>query len=306
MKKIYFLLCAMVALGLGAQTTINYPQDPGHYTNFEDGGSTYDNGSGAMGMWANFNAKQVAAFRNFTVTGLPGGTPSTMAIGDSFTITVSATRAYGQIGIALLASPSATSGWLDRHNNYAVQVNLNGEASGSYMPWELVSQGGTIDASSINGSTSYADFKFKFTLTGATSMEVDMNDGTEVFNVTLDKPDITSFCVYLSDDWNGSANADVFWKQTTEYTYAMTLSNNTQELENNATIFPNPAHNSIKINTTINSLMIYDINGKLVKEFKGEFDVMSEFNLSNLDSGIYILNIINNNGNKQISKLVKY
>lgn len=306
MKKFYFLLCVLIALSLGAQTTINYPQNPSHYTNFEDGGGTYDNGSGAMGMWANFNAKQVAAFRNFTVTGLPGGTPSTMAIGDSFTITVSATRAYGQIGIALLASPSATSGWLDRHNNYAVQVNLNGEASGSYMPWEVVSEGGTIDASSINGSTSYADYKFKFTLTGATSMEVDMNDGTEVFNVTLDKPDITSFCVYLADDWNGSTNADVFWKQTTEYTYSMTLSNNTQEIENNATIFPNPAHNNIKIDTTVNSLMIYDINGKLVKEFNGEFDAMSEFNLSNLDSGIYILNIINSKGNKQISKLVKH
>lgn len=306
MKTFYFTLFVVASFCLNAQTTINYPQNPSHYTNFEDGGGTYDNGSGAMGMWANFSAKQVAAFRNFTETGLPGGTASTMAIGDSFTITVSATRAYGQIGIALLASPTATSGWLDRHNNYALQVNLNGEASGSYMPWEIVSQGGTIDASSINGSTSYDDFKFKFTLTGATTMEVDMNDGTEVFNVTLDKPNITSYCVYLSDDWNGSSNADVFWKQTTEYTYAMTLSNNSFDLKEKFSVFPNPSNSTIKIGASINNLMIYDINGKLIKEFKGEFGENSEFNISNLNPNIYILKATNNSGKQQITKLVKY
>jgi hypothetical protein len=229
-----------------------------------------------------------------------------MSVGDSFTITVSATRAYGQIGIALLASPTATTGWLDRHNNYALQVNMNGEASGSYMPWEIVSQGGTINASSINGSTSYADFKFKFTLTGATTMEVDINDGTEVFNVTLDKTNITSYCVYLSDDWNGSTNADVFWKQPTEYTYAMTLSNNAFNLKDKFSVFYNPSNNTLKINSSLKNLMIYDINGKLIKEFKGEFRKNIEFNLSDLHPSIYILKATNNSGNQQTTKLVKY
>lgn len=306
MKKFYFTLFVVASFCLNAQTTINYPQNPSHYSHYSDGGGTYDNGSGAMGMWANFSAKQVASFRDFTQTGLPAGTPTTMAIGDSFTITVSATRAYGQIGIALLASPTATTGWLDRHNNYAVQVNMNGEASGSYMPWEVVSQGGTINASSINGSTAYADFKFKFTLTGATSMEVDMNDGAEVFNVTLDKPDITSFCVYLADDWNGDSNADVFWKQTTEYTYAMTLSNDAFELKNKFSVFPNPSNNIFKISNSLNDVMVYDINGKLVKEFRGEFAEDSEFNISDLTPNIYIIKATNNSGKQQITKLVKF
>jgi len=38
-------------------------------------------------MWANTTGnKQSVAFRNFTETGLPGGTATTMSIGDSFTI----------------------------------------------------------------------------------------------------------------------------------------------------------------------------------------------------------------------------
>ena len=84
MKKLYFLFFVTATLCLSAQTTINYPQNPGNYTNFEDGGGTYDSGGSEVGMWANFSAKQIAAFRNFTETGLPGGTASTMESNANF------------------------------------------------------------------------------------------------------------------------------------------------------------------------------------------------------------------------------
>ena len=222
MKKIYILVFIASTLTIGAQTTVNYPHRIANYdATFTDGGGNFDDGTDNFGMWANSAAKQSVAFRNFTETGLIGGTATTMAVGDSFTITVSATQAYGVIGLALLSSPSATASWDDRINNYAVQVNLNGN-SGAYDPWEVVSTAGTINASSIGGSTSYADFEFKFTLSTATTMNISINNGAEVFDITLNNENITGYSVYIMDDWNGSANNNIFWKPTTEYVYATT------------------------------------------------------------------------------------
>ena len=221
MRKIYILVLIASTLAIGAQTTVNYPQRVANYDiTFTDGGGNYNDGTENFGMWANSAPKQSVAFRNFTESGVPGGTATTMAVGDSFTITVSATQAsYGVIGLALLSSPSATASWADRINNYAVQVNLNGNG-GNNDSWEVVSTAGTINTSSIGGSTSYADFVFKFTLNTATTMNVSINNDTEVFDVTLNNSNITGYSIYISDDWNGVANSNIFWKPTTEYVYA--------------------------------------------------------------------------------------
>ena len=307
MKKLYLLFILIMAFSLNAQTTIVYPQRSANYnTFFSDGGGQFDDGTDNFGMWANIGgtAKQSVAWRNFTQDGTTTGTPSTMAVGDSFTITVSATRAYGVIGLALLSSPTTTASWADRINNYAVQVNLNGNG-GTYNPWEIVSTGGTINASTIGGSTTYADFKFTFTLNTANTMTVSINNGTETFNITLNNQNITGYSVYFSDDWNGSANANIYWKPTTEYTYAITLNNKRFDSNQSKVVFPNPVTNTFKTGTSINSLKIYDIAGKLVKEFNGSFDLNHEYDISYLRSNIYILKMKNNSGNQTITKLVK-
>lgn len=306
MKKLYFLLFVVSAFSINAQTTINYPQRAANYDAFfTDGGGNYDSGVDQFGMWANFNAKQSVAFRNFTETGLPGGTASTMQVGDSFTITVSATQAsFGVIGLALLSSPSATATWNDRINNYAVQVNLNGN-SGANDPWEVVSNGGIIDASSIGGSTTYADFKFEFTLSSVTTMDVSINDGAETFNVTLNNQNITGYSIYFADDWNGAANADIFWKPTTEYTYAVTLSAKTFDSSENLNVYPNPVSNTFTLNQNVEQLEIYNITGKLVKTFNGEFKKGNAFDISNLKQRIYLVKAINDLGEASTIKLIK-
>jgi len=306
MKQSYFLIAFFITGFLYAQTTISYPQRASNYDAFfTDGGGNYDSGADQLGMWANFNAKQSVAWRSFTETGLPGGTPSTMVVGDSFTITVSATQAsFGVIGMALLSSPTTMS-WDDRQSNYAVQVNLNGNG-GANDPWEVVSTGGTIDASAIGGSASYADFKFKFTLDTATTMTVSINDGAETFNVTLNNQDITGYSIYLADDWNGSANADIFWKPTTEYVYASTLSNN--EFDFNTPefkILPNPAQNTISINSDINKLSIYSISGKLIKQYNGDLIKGTLFDISQLSKGLFIIKLTHNSGVNSTTKLIK-
>jgi len=51
-------------------------------------------------------------------------------------------------------------------------------------------------------------------------MNISINNGAEVFDITLNNENITGYSVYIMDDWNGSANNNIFWKPTTEYVYA--------------------------------------------------------------------------------------
>tara|TARA_Y100000385_G_C13055656_1_gene621834 strand:- start:44 stop:964 length:921 start_codon:yes stop_codon:yes gene_type:complete len=304
MKQFYFLFYVALTLSLNAQTTVNYPQQTANYdATFTDGGGNFNDGPENFGMWANYDAKQSVAFRNFTESGVPGGTATTMAVGDSFTITVSATQAsYGVIGLALLSSPSATASWADRINNYAVQVNLNGN-DGNNDPWEVVSTAGTINSSSIGGSTSYADFVFKFTLNTATTMNVSINNDTEVFDVTLNNSNITGYSIYISDDWNGVANSNIYWKPTTEYVYATTLSNEEFNYKSTLKLYPNPANDYFKINYPTKKIIIYNSLGSSIKVFKGDFNHDFRFDLSNLDSGVYLIKILDSK-NQNFKKLI--
>ncbi|MDB4181005.1 T9SS type A sorting domain-containing protein [Flavobacteriaceae bacterium] len=305
MRKIYILLLLASTLVMGAQTTVNYPQRVANYdATFTDGGGNFNEGTDSFGMWANSDAKQSVAFRNFTETGVPGGTATTMGVGDSFTITVSATRAFGVIGLALLSSPSSTTSWADRINNYAVQVNLNGDG-GNYDPWEVVSAGGTINVSTIGGSTTTADFDFKFTLSTATTMSVSINNGAVVFNVTLNNQNITGYSIYIADDWNGSANSNIYWKPTTEYVYAPTLNAEKFDTAKGLYIFPNPVTNTFKLNKVVERVEIYNLTGKLVKTFEERLKKGHDFDISSLAQSIYLVQTENENKEKQTLKLVK-
>ncbi|HEY5687518.1 MAG TPA: T9SS type A sorting domain-containing protein, partial [Yeosuana sp.] len=70
-------------------------------------------------------------------------------------------------------------------------------------------------------------------------------------------------------------------------------------------IYPNPTSTSFKLNNAVNDLKIYDITGKMVKSFHGNFQKEFSFNISDLNQGIYILKIKNELGQSLTSKLVK-
>lgn len=212
-----------------SQTTVTYTQQTENYNTIFTNGTAgvFNDGTTQMGMYANTTTtKQVVAWKNFTEDGTTTGTPTTMNIGDSFKISLAAYQAYGQIGIALLSSPTATSSWSDRINRYAVQVNLPGN-SGSFDPWEIISKDGMADASSINGSIDGLpnEFEIIFELFASNSMEITIKKNFPVSatyskTVTLNNVDITGYSIYLDDDYDGDSNENIYWKPSTEYTYA--------------------------------------------------------------------------------------
>lgn len=84
-----------------------------------------------------------------------------------------------------------------------------------------------------------------------------------------------------------------------------TLSTDTFENISDFSIYPNPVNSSFKINKEISNLHIYDLTGKHIKSFKGNFTTSDSFDISDLKQSIYFIKIENKNGQLMTSKLIK-
>ncbi len=76
----------------------------------------------------------------------------------------------------------------------------------------------------------------------------------------------------------------------------VTLSTDYEFLNSIVSLAPNPVKDEFKINTATTKVTIYDIVGKLVKEFRGDFSQNSSYNISDLSASIYIVKIEANLG----------
>ncbi|QNM86736.1 T9SS type A sorting domain-containing protein [Polaribacter pectinis] len=76
------------------------------------------------------------------------------------------------------------------------------------------------------------------------------------------------------------------------------LSTNDLFADSSLIIYPNPVNDSFKLNIETNTITVFDINGKTLKEFKGDFKIGKEFSITNLQKGVYLLKVSNKNGTK--------
>lgn len=217
-NTIGLLLCLTWSVGVWGQITYTMG-NTSYYSLFSNGGGSFSNASDSeLGMWANVGSKQAVAWRKFHTNGTNNEANRNLQIGDLFTITVSATSAFGSIGFSLNASPNMVS-WDNRHSNSRLYVQVDG-TNGS---WYVNSAAGN-QTLSYNVSTTRIDYQFRVLITSHTTCNVELfvNGGfhSRLNNLTMNGAagaNITDFVLYLSDDWNGSSNQNIYWKQTTTH-----------------------------------------------------------------------------------------
>jgi glycosidase len=84
---------------------------------------------------------------------------------------------------------------------------------------------------------------------------------------------------------------------------AATLSTEDLFLNDDVVVYPNPVRRSFNINIATNNIIIYDVNGKKVKEFSGNFNADSSFSIEGIKKGFYLLKASNKDG-KSYKKLI--
>ncbi len=68
------------------------------------------------------------------------------------------------------------------------------------------------------------------------------------------------------------------------------------DLADIVTLYPNPVKDEFKINSNANKVAIYDISGRLIKLFKGDFTENKSYNISELNPAIYLVRIDSDQG----------
>lgn len=125
------------------------------------------------------------------------------------------------------------------------------------------------------------------------------------------------------DPWNCYNSGQIFvatngrgiWTNSAFYTPYVVAVNEIPRstFENNVNLFPNPSNGNVQV--TFNGISgesavitVFDVNGRIVKtENLGKLnagDVNYTFDTSNLNSGIYIVNIAGDSGIKRVAKLI--
>lgn len=84
-----------------------------------------------------------------------------------------------------------------------------------------------------------------------------------------------------------------------------TLQTNTFDTTTSISISPNPTNNSFTINTNVSKMAIYSLTGQLVKQFNGDFDSNYNYDIQNLNQGIYLVKVIDSNNNEKSLRLIK-
>lgn len=73
----------------------------------------------------------------------------------------------------------------------------------------------------------------------------------------------------------------------------------------NLLVLPTVTNDLFTLNKNSNSITIFDISGKLIKSFNGNFGINSEFNISDMANGLYFIDIRHNSGAKKVLKIIK-
>jgi autotransporter-associated beta strand protein len=224
LRPTLILVCATCALATTSviyAVTLSYTQRVAYYTTWASGGGTFDQDTTEIGQWANTtntNPKQTVAWRVFKTAADNTGSARHLVVGDEFTIQLYASSAYGGFGVSLNSAGWSTGSWANRYSNSRVYL----EADSNSGQWYVNSAAGNEGfGANVAGST-YKDYVLKVKITSENTVTVrEISDSTTYtkYDRTLNGTvgtNISGYAVFLNDDFNGSGNANIYWKPTTQ------------------------------------------------------------------------------------------
>jgi len=92
---------------------------------------------------------------------------------------------------------------------------------------------------------------------------------------------------------------------TTQLTSTLGLEKINKNIDNGLNLYPNPVTDEFRLSKESELINIYDISGRLVKQFKGRFLKNKLINIENLAPGVYLLKAKTTNGIYYATKLIK-
>jgi len=131
------------------------------------------------------------------------------------------------------------------------------------------------------------------------------NENVEASDITVVNNSYT-FCLFAGDCPAGCLYAECWTVEVSEDCATVILLNITESNIGQLAVFPNPAQDIIHIHgvtSEIKNILIYSVAGLLMHTVPLNSE---KINISNLQSGIYFLEIITAEGNKQIQKFIKH
>ncbi len=75
---------------------------------------------------------------------------------------------------------------------------------------------------------------------------------------------------------------------------SVTLGTDDFELNKLLKLYPNPASTAFQLNRAVETVSIFDLTGKLITQFKGDFQARHEFDVSKISQGMYIVKFVSN------------
>ena len=86
---------------------------------------------------------------------------------------------------------------------------------------------------------------------------------------------------------------------------ASTLSSEEFHSNSNLSLYPNPTSGSFSINGQVSKVTIYSITGQLVKSFDTNTSENYQYDVNDLNRGLYLVKMLDDNNNTKITKLLK-
>ena len=304
MRKLYiltFLFCLFFAFYSYAQVVFNGNGNSGFGSPI--GNSSMSISDDGTTITVNFT-KGTGDFNDFMIMYIDNGTTGRNVIdGDVNDDADSHRRAISNLGSGDLTFPAGFEA------THAIAIN-SGFGGLWSIPTSTVGTNGLgyIDAVGFPASSTAPSFSYSFDWS-----EIGLtNSDSFPFVVTYGNPndDCSPDCKMFSSDEgygniaSGNPGLSAFSISSVNFYPSGTLKIDEITSEFNFSIFPNPVKSTFSTNMDVKELNIYDITGKLVL---GKSDVVKNksIDISDLNSGIYILNIINDLGQKNTSKLIK-